>query len=479
VNADHIPFRRRQVPWLLSILFAATASPLAWGQGISDLLGGGSSSTPGQSGSTPDVQLKYGLDRSDLGLGPSFGALASPEKKYVGFSAQADLRMICGQYDLKASLQHLLGREAREEFLEGILQSLIKEVVGSGMDLLCQAEPTLCTLLQNYQVTANMKVGYYHNLCQAIESAVVDSARKNYANTVDQCLKDKKDQGVPIDQAIEACQKKPTPITGFHGEVLASFDLGKELDSVFSSMGLSPGASKLAQRVSDQTKLAPGTLGAQIDPNSLTSYFDEKRQSYADKLGSLIDQAAQRMPVATVDLRFAVPAGAPPLAEDEVRQMALLSPEDQAAAVASISTALALFEMGNEIHEVERALEVLKTAPGVDEAKRNELEARRMRLRTEKVRLVERTKDQSVVMEAYAAARGMASREYSKRVATIQTQAGDAERKKDLVDELAAPGALPAPKTSKRGLVGYQASASTTCTSCGLEGSFGSYGADK
>lgn len=478
MNPCRTMFWKRPVSWLLSILFAATASPLAWGQGISDLLGGGSS-TPGQPSSTPDLQLKYGLDRSDLALSPGFGTLASPEKKYVGFSAQADLRMICGQYDLKASLQHLLGREAREEFLEGVLQSLIKEVVGSGMDLLCQAEPTLCTLLQNYSISANMKVGYYHNLCQAIESAVVDSARKNYANNVDQCLKEKKDQGIPIDQAVEACQKKPTPITGFHGEVLSEFDLGKELNTLFGALGLSPGASKLAQRVSDQSKLVPGSLGAQVDPNSLTSYFDEKRQSYAGKLSDALDQAAQRMPVATVDYRALVPQGAPPLAEDEIRQMALLSPEEQAAAIASISTALALFEMGNEIHEVERALEVLKTAPGVDEAKRNELEARRARLRTEKVRLIERTKDQSVVMEAYAAARGMASREFSKRVATIQTQAGDAEQKKALVDELAAPGALPPPKASNRGLVGYQASRSTTCASCGLEGSFGSYGAEK
>jgi hypothetical protein len=463
------------LPAATAILFALSGNHPVWAQGISDLLGGnGSSQGPGTT--APDIQLKYGLDRSDLGLTPGFGALASPEKKYVGFSAQADLRMICGQYDLKASLQHLLGREAREEFLEGILQTLIKEVVGSGMDLLCQAEPTLCTILQNYQVSANMKVGYYHNLCQAIESAVVDSARKNYANNVDQCLKDKKDQGLPIDQAVEACQKKPTPITGFHGEVLASFDLGKELENLFGALGLSPGATKLAQRVSDQTKLAPGTLGAQIDPNSLTTYFDEKRQSYADKLSTLVDQAAQRLPVATVDLRFAVPAGAPPLAEDEVRQMALLSPEEQAAAVSSISTALALFEMGNEIHEVERALEVLKTAPGVDEAKRNELEARRARLRTEKVRLVERTKDQGLVMEAYASARGLASREYSKRVASVQTQAGENQRRKDVMNDLLAPGALPAPKVTNRGLVGMQASQNSGCVSCGLEGSFGSYG---
>jgi len=458
----------------LSLLFLANRA--AFGQSLSDLLGAGSGNQ-GQASATPDLQLKYGLDRSDLGLTPGLGPLASPQKKTVGFSAQADLRMICGQYDLKASLQHLLGREAREEFLEGILQSLIKEVIGSGMDLLCQAEPTLCTLLQNYSISANMKVGYYHDLCQAIESAVVDSARKNYANTVDQCLKEKKDQGIPLDQAMDACQKKPIPITGFHGEVLASFDLGKELDALFASLGLSPGASKLAQRVSDQSKLAPGTQGAQVDPNSVTAYFDEKQQSYAAKLAGLVDQATQRMPIATVDLRLAVPAGAPPLAEDEIRQLSLLSPEDQAAAMASISSALALFEMGNEIHEVERALEVLKTAPGVDEAKRNELESRRARLRAEKIRLIERTKDQSLILESYGAARTLAAREFTKRVSSVQAQAGEGDRRKELMNDISAPGALPPKKVATPGFLGMQAAGTPNCSTCGLEGSFGSYGA--
>jgi hypothetical protein len=322
-----------------------------------------------------------------------------------------------------------------------------------------------------------MKVGYYKNLCLAIESAVVDAARKNTASTIDQCLKDKKDQGVPIDQAMDACQKKPTPITGFHGEVLASFDLGKELDSMFASMGLSPGASKLAQKVSDQSKLVPGTLGAQVDPNSVTAYFDELQQGYAGKLSTLVDQAAQRMPIATVDLRFAVPPGAPPLAEDEIRQLALLSPEDQAAALASISSALALFEMGSEIHEVERALEVLKTAPGVDEAKRKELESRRERLRAEKIRLIEHTKDQSLILESYGAARTLAAREFTKRVSTVQAQAGEGERRKEVMNDLLAPGALPPRKVATPGFVGMQASQAPNCSACGLEGSFGSYGA--
>lgn len=464
-------------PLATAVCFAALLFPgqIALGQGLSDLVGKKTSDV--QQIGSPGYDLKFGRDRVDLGLTPGLGTISSPQKKYVGFSAQADLRMICGQFDLKASLQNIMGREAREEFLEGILGTLVKELVGSGMDLLCQAEPTLCTLLQNYSISANMKVGYYKDLCQAIESAVVDAQKKNYANSVDQCLKEKKDQGVSVDRAMEICQKKPTPITGFHGEILGEFDLGKELHTLFDSLGLSPGASKLAQRVSDQTKVAPGTIGSQVDPNAVTSYFDEKQASYAQKLSNLLDQAAQRQPIATVDLRAAVPEGAPPLAEDEIRELALLSPEARAVAVASITSALALFEMGKEIHEVERALEVLKEAPGVDEAKRNDLEARRARLRAEKIRLVERTKDQSLVMEAYGAARGLAAREYGKRVADVQSRAGEGRRNTDLLNDLAPMGSLPptgGPRTA-----GMATAKASNCTNCGIQGSFGSYEADK
>lgn len=44
-----------------------------------------------------------------------------------------------------------------------------------------------------------------------------DSAKKNYANTVDHCLKEKKDRGVSIDREMELCQKKSPQLTGFRG----------------------------------------------------------------------------------------------------------------------------------------------------------------------------------------------------------------------------------------------------------------------
>src|SRR5258708_39979139 len=102
----------------LAIAFTPLSEAFA-AQGLSDLLGKKPGDT--QPPRSADTQLKFGRDRVDLGLTPGLGAISPAEKKVVGFSAQADLRMICGQYDLRASLQHLLGREARQEVLDGSL----------------------------------------------------------------------------------------------------------------------------------------------------------------------------------------------------------------------------------------------------------------------------------------------------------------------------------------------------------------------
>lgn len=455
----------------LSLCLSAMAPSSAGAQGLSDLVG--KTDKPAQAGAGGDLELRLGRDRADLGLPPNLRPVLGPDRKSVGISAQADLRMICGQYDLKASFQHLLGREAREEFLEGMLGTLVQELAGSGMELLCQAEPTLCTLLQNHSVSANLKVGYYKDLCQAVESAVVDASKKTYANAVDQCLKAQKDQGVSIDRAIEMCRGKPPELLGLRGDVVGELDLGKELQGLLGSMGLSPGAQKLAQRLSDDTKLGSNSVAANLDPAALPRLFDEVQADYARRLSDAIDQLKNRQPVATVDLRALVPQGATPITEDELRDYARLSTRERSALVGSLSSALALFEMGEAIRELERAIEVLKGAPTTDERNRRMLEDRLARLRSEKGRLVERLRDQEIVMRAVASAKGLAAEEYSRRVASLESQAGLPGLKKDLENDTRSYGTLPSRST------GAASGASADCANCGLDFSFGSYGSGK
>jgi hypothetical protein len=209
--------------------------------------------------------------------------------------------------------------------------------------------------------------------------------------------------------------------------------------------------------------------------------FEEAQADFAKKLGAVVDQAASTQAIAAADLRGLVPPGAPPIAEDEVRDYARLSARDRAAAIASIASALAIYEMGQNISELERALEVLKGAPTVDEAKRKLLEDRMLRLRNEKSRLAERIRDQSLVMQAMGGAKALAAQEYSRRVVSIEDRVGELGRNRQRLNDTRSYGTLPSrsagqtPQGTSVGGTGVSAD----CVNCGFDFSFGSYGVQK
>jgi hypothetical protein len=134
--------------------------------------------------------------------------------------------------------------------------------------------------------------------------------------------------------------------------------------------------------------------------------------------------------------------------------------------------------MGNQIRELERAIEVLKGAPTVDEGQRKLLEDRLVRLRNEKGRLVERFRDQEIVMQAMASAKAVAGQEYSKRVMAVEGRVGEQGRKRDLVNDTRSYGTLPS--MSAGGATGSgtgpAAKAAANCANCGLDYSLGSLG---
>lgn len=458
-------------PWLTCLLALAlfAAELPAHAQGLQDLVGA-ASEEKAKAGYV--AQVRQGRNRVDLGLTPAVRIPRSGEERSLGFSAQADLRMICGQYDLKATFQHLLGKEAREEFLEGLPEVLVRELVGSAMDLLCQAEPTLCNLIQNYSVSANLKVGYYKDLCQAIEQAITDAQRKNYASAVDACLKEKQAQGYPLDKAMEACQKGRGEVRGFRGEALAELDLGKSLRMLLQEANLSPGAQELLGRLSEETKVGVASMSSQVDPNAVAGHYEGLRKKYHDRLLALFEKASRREPMSPEEVQAAAPPEALPLTEDELRMMAMATPAARDAVAASLASALALFELSTQIHEVERALEAVHGAPTVDDAKRRLLEDRLARLRAEKTRLQERYRDQVMLMNALAGAKGVAERELAERVTRIRSRAEANLKKHEIMKGTAGWGAPP-PRLPAQA---SPARSAQDCGGCGIEYSFGASG---
>lgn len=424
-------------------LFVTAFSPSA--QGIRDLL-------EDRREAPYEAEFRVGRGRVDLALTPAVRFPERGGRRSLGVSARADLRMVCGLYDLKASFQHLLGKEAREEFLEGLPELLAGELVGSAMDLLCQAEPTLCALLQNYSIAANLKLGYYKDLCQAVEGAILDSSRRSYAQGIGECLREKEARGYPLDRAIEECQRRAPALRGFRGEAVGELDLGAALRGLLGEMGLGAGAGELAGCLAEGARLGPEGVSSEPDPHVVIDLFARLEKDYAARLENLVGKAGRREALSEEELRGAVPEGAPPLGEDEVRGLSLLLPRERRAVLDALSSSLALFELTRRLHEVERGLEALKGAPTVDEGKRALLEDRLARLRAERRRLEERYRDKALVMEALSGARALWAREERERVAGFRSRAGLVERKAALSAGLAPWGALPAgaPKSASK-----------------------------
>src|SRR5688572_25899966 len=131
----------------LILLLAACAAGLegrALAQGLVDLAemkgkpGIGHSSAKGPAG----VRASVAGGRLDLSVSPDVRALlGEPATRSINLGASAQWNPVCGKFDLRADFKALLGKEAREEYLEGFVTAGVSELLGSGMELLCQSMP--------------------------------------------------------------------------------------------------------------------------------------------------------------------------------------------------------------------------------------------------------------------------------------------------------------------------------------------------
>jgi hypothetical protein len=208
--------------------------------------------------------------------------------------------------------------------------------------------------------------------------------------------------------------------------------------------------------------------------------YEKIREEQVRALGRLLGVALKGGRLDPEEVKKLVAEGAPPITEDEVRSLSLLQPQEREPVVSSLAGAMALYEMTRRIHEVERALEALRSGPTVDEGKRDLLDGRLTRLRNEKRRLDEIHEEQSRVMSALATARGVAGGEQKDRISQVKSRTDLAARKRELSGSVRAWGTLPA-----RGGAEHRAKESgvgakvNNCGGCGVEYSFGTLGAPK
>src|SRR5689334_3920838 len=145
---------------LLTLAITVGAAGVASAQGLVDLVGQAGSGPNGGRDAAP-VRRRSDQGRLDLTMSPAVQALAGePTQRTMTLGGSLQWNPVCGKFDLKADLHALLGKEAREEYLKGILSAVTADLIGSATELFCQAQPTACSILMNNNLAANMKLLY-------------------------------------------------------------------------------------------------------------------------------------------------------------------------------------------------------------------------------------------------------------------------------------------------------------------------------
>jgi hypothetical protein len=469
-----------------ALISAALAFGLAhpvFAQGLVDLVGKRDTSRSGSPGS-PALRASAAGGRLDLSVSPDVHALlGEPSTRSINLGASAQWNPVCGKFDLKADFKALLGKEAREEYLEGFVTAGVSELLGSGMELLCQSMPTACSILQNNNIAANLKLLYSNDLCRSLEEAVLTGSRRGRAEAIHRCMERKLAQGKTKDEAERACLNENPEITGFDGRVVGELDLNREIRKYVS---FTEGGSNLLDDLTQERRLGDGAVTQSVRPNALAERYEKLREQYLKAWSDLVQRtrAGGTSGPSTEDLENLVPAGAPPVTGVELELLARREEEEVRAFIASVSSAAALLALTRELNEVERKIEALKLSPALEGNQEHAayLESLLGRLRAERERLLRLYVDQERFAQVLAAGHALGQAEVARsrmdsmkrallRESSIERRIG--------TRAFGTPDGTPSGGQARRTSQGAPAAARSTqgaaCDDCGMRYSIGGH----
>ena len=462
---------------LVMAVLSAVQAGSAYAQGLVDLAARGDTQAakPSKSGA---VRNSMASGRLDLSLSPDVRALVGePGARSINLGASAQWNPVCGKFDLKADFKALLGKEAREEYLEGFVTAGVSELLGSGMELLCQSMPTACSILQNNNIAANLKLLYSNDLCRSLEEAVMSGSRRGRAEAIHRCIERRQAEGKTKDEAARACMREHPEITGFDGRVVGELDLNHEIRKYVS---FTEGGAGLLEELTQERRLGGGSVSQSVRPNAIPERYEKLREDYAKRWKEALEAlkaggAEVPSPEALLAL---VPAGAPPVGGLELQLLAKRGQGELDAFLASVSSAAALLSLTRELNEVERKIEAVRTSPALEENPEHAgyLESLLGRLRSERERLLRLYADQERFAQVLGAGHALGQAEVARtrvdamkrallRETSIEQRIG--------TRPFGTPDGLPGKSSGRSVSSARTAPKPVSCESCDLESSFG------
>jgi len=328
----------------------------------------------GRDGSSNPLTISEyrGRDRLDLRMSADATKLVgSPDagSSRVGVSGYLDYDFACGRFDIRSNLRQLLSREAAEDFLEDIVDGLLGQLAHNTLVLVCEASPTVCQALQHYRISANAMLGMQYDWCQAVESAVDDSARNTRAKAIKDCIEEKRARGMTLDQARESCEH-PDKIRGLDGRFVNEIDILEEIRRAFN-----------LPRVDEDVLV--GLIGSlRYSPRGgegeiRTTAALDRHRSLIEQYRRAWDQAIQRGNPTDEDLAALSPDKAGRVTAIEVAEIAALSPGRREVVVRSVASSAALFQLSLEVGKVVKLLDAARKHPTADQGFVSRLEKER------------------------------------------------------------------------------------------------------
>lgn len=321
-------------------------------------------------------------ERLDLSMGP----LVDPSKctikpGSVGIDVKISPDFACGTFDVAAGFRSVFNKNLREELLGAILEQARAELASSAMVLACQISPTLCDAMKHYKILSSEALAMNFQQCRAVEAASAGLAEGLRARAIKQCLAEQQAKGVPLDEALKACQRADE-LRDAEGRKVKEIDVVREAGK---ALGLSGDSEGLLQQVAGGLKLGEASMTGRLRVRPVAEMFEQSRmQLEASWMEAMAEVLAGRAPA----LEKLTPPGAPPVTRAEVQRLAFLSEGERGVALRTLTSAFALQDVVRKIYEVVGAL-MAAFAGTPDPARKKELEEKSKELLDELRRLRE------------------------------------------------------------------------------------------
>ena len=327
--------------------------------------------TPGVAGAdsydnaipSPEVRRYYYADDSGLmyrggvAIRDPFGLRARQfQLADVGLNADRDL---CSMTGLWANYQALFGLEVIEDVFIGLISNIAEAAIWAAF---CSAEPVLCDIVKHMRAMARANIRGRLGQCGAIRDAAVTYGKDIWQESHKECLEEKKQQGLNIDDAMEACGASTFPLLNFQGQKVENFNL---VAAALDATQASPELKTLAQEIlGEVTFSASGsTTRSGHAPGRVAAKYEELAEEKERVVIHILNRVAETGAATEEDL-IALSTPSLPMSPRYLLILSRLPEGDRQVAAMRLARALAMDRLLSHVKELKEQLEAARKVPG-------------------------------------------------------------------------------------------------------------------